>query len=82
MLILPLAKQAAGQPLLVRFTDISTGEITDWLWDFGDGRTSTRQNPIHIYWQAGNYTVSLTVRGPEGSDTAVKNDYITVERFG
>ena len=50
-------------PLTVQFTDLSTsdGEIRLWLWDFGDGNTSTEQNPIHIYERPGTYTVSLTV---------------------
>jgi PKD repeat protein len=62
----------------VNFTDQSTGEITSWLWDFGDGLTSTEQNPTHIYSDSGTYTVSLAVTDPEGSDTEIKNDYISV----
>ena len=42
----PLSGQA---PLLVSFTDLSTGIIDTWLWNFGDGSTSTEQNPIHTY---------------------------------
>ena len=65
-------------PLTVNFSDASSGEITDWSWDFGDGTTSTEQNPTHTYNNPGNYTVSLTVTGPGGSDTETKTDYITV----
>ncbi|MBN2413751.1 PKD domain-containing protein [candidate division KSB1 bacterium] len=65
-------------PLTVKFTDSSTGEITQWLWDFGDGGTSTQQNPEHIYNTVGQFTVSLTVTGSGGSDTETKVDYITV----
>lgn len=65
-------------PLTVAFTDLSTGEITSWDWDFGDGGTSTLQNPVHDYLSAGSYTVSLTVTGPSGSDTETKTGYITV----
>jgi PKD repeat protein len=45
------------------FTDTSTddGTIVSWLWDFGDGNTSTQQNPCHTYAVAGTYTVTLTV---------------------
>jgi Zn-dependent metalloprotease len=45
------------------FTDTSTddGTIVSWLWDFGDGNTSTQQNPCHTYAAAGTYTVTLTV---------------------
>jgi PKD repeat protein len=62
-------------PLAVQFTDESTGNVTNWSWDFGDG-TSTDANPVHTYSAPGIYTVSLTVTGPEGSDTLVKNNYI------
>jgi len=65
-------------PLAVNFTDQSTGEITSWSWDFGDGGTSTAQNPSHTYNAVGNYTVELTVTGPGGSDTETKTNYITV----
>jgi len=65
-------------PLTVNFTDQSTGDITSWSWDFGDGATSTEQNPSHTYTDAGTYTVSLAVTGPGGSDTEVKADFITV----
>jgi PKD repeat protein/cell wall-associated NlpC family hydrolase len=81
---MPIANFVANKtngraPLFVLFTDISEGEITNWLWDFGDGGTSTRQSPSHIYWRPGNYTVTLTVSGPRGSDTIVMNYYIKVE---
>lgn len=65
-------------PLAVQFTDQSTGNITSWHWDFGDGSTSTEQNPIHTYTSPGVYTVTLTVSGPGGSDTETKPNYITV----
>lgn len=65
-------------PLEVDFTDESTGDPTSWLWDFGDGQTSTDQNPTHIYDDPGSYTVSLTATNSVGSDTKTKTDYITV----
>ena len=65
-------------PLNVAFTDTSTGSITSRSWNFGDGTTSTLQNPSHTYSAAGTYTVSLTVTGPGGSNTATKTNYITV----
>jgi PKD repeat protein len=67
------------EPLTVSFTDQSTGDITDWDWTFGDGGTSTAQNPNHQYTSSGYYTVSLTVTGPNGSDTETKTDYIHVQ---
>ena len=56
-------------PLQVVFTDQSVGNITSWLWVFGDGQTSSEQHPVHSYLNPGTYTVSLTVSGPDGSDT-------------
>ncbi len=72
------ASPLTGQlPLTVVFTDTSTGAINSWLWDFGDTATSTGQNPSHTYTAAGIYTVTLTVTGPEGSDTQTRSSYIT-----
>lgn len=65
-------------PLTVNFTDLSTGYITTWFWDFGDTGTSALQNPTHIYTSPGTYTVSLTASGPGSSDTVTKPNYITV----
>jgi len=53
----------------VEFTDASSGTITSWEWDFGDGYTSPAQNPSHTYYFTGNVTASLTVSGASGSDT-------------
>jgi len=64
--------------LEVNFTDTSTGVITSWDWDFGDGATSTDQNPTHTYDNTGSYDVSLEVTGLLGSDTETKVAYITV----
>ncbi len=54
-------------PLKVHFTDLSTGDIAEWEWNFGDGHTSVGQNPVHIFSQAGEYLVCLKV---ENDDTA------------
>ena len=62
----------------VNFQDLSTGNPTSWSWDFGDGTTSTQQNPSHVYNALGDYTVSLTVSNSNGSDTETKNEYIHV----
>ncbi|NQT73729.1 MAG: PKD domain-containing protein [Chloroflexi bacterium] len=69
---------SGGAPLTVKFDDKSTRTISSWAWDFGDGGTSEVQSPLHTYTEAGNYTVSLTVDGPDGSDTESVEDYIQV----
>jgi PKD repeat protein len=71
------APNSGTAPLLVSFTDASTGDITSHLWDFGDGSSSTAQNPSHSYGQ-GTFSVSLTVTGPGGSDTLTKTNLIAV----
>ena len=65
-------------PLMVNFTDLSSGAITDWKWYFGDGNITTTQNPTHTYQNSGNYTVSLKLTGPGGTDSIAKENYITV----
>ena len=50
-------------PQTIGFTDLSTGAPTSWLWNFGNGNTSTAQNPQAIYSTAGQYAVKLTVSG-------------------
>ncbi|MEN8223953.1 MAG: PKD domain-containing protein [Bacteroidota bacterium] len=65
-------------PLLVNFSDLTSGAVTEWQWDFGDGNTATQQNPAHTYQNSGNYTVSLLASGPGGDDSITKENYITV----
>ncbi|MEA1895631.1 MAG: S-layer protein domain-containing protein [Euryarchaeota archaeon] len=67
-------------PLEVQFTDESTGTITNWQWDFDNDSTidNTEQNPTCTYSESGNYTVSLTVSNPAGTDTETKADCIVV----
>jgi PKD repeat protein len=49
-----------GAPLAVQFTDTTAGAVpTAWLWDFGDGSSSTEQHPLHVYTQPGAYAVQL-----------------------
>lgn len=60
------------------FTDQSTYDPISWSWDFGDGETSTSQNPSHVYSIAGTYSVSLTVTNSYGPDLEEKIDYIIV----
>ncbi|MGO9951244.1 MAG: PKD domain-containing protein [Dissulfurispiraceae bacterium] len=64
-------------PLAVSFVDESSS-ATAWLWNFGDGTTSTVQNPLHMYTNSGTYTVSETVTGTSGQVVTTKNNYIIV----
>ena len=60
----PLAGAAA------QLTDTSTGSPTAWSWSFGDGATSSAQNPTHAWSTAGSYPVTLTASNASGSSTA------------
>ena len=66
------------RPLTVAFTDLTAGMVTSWSWDFGDGGTSTAQNPMYTYANAGTYDVSLTATGPGGVDSVTYTGLITV----
>ncbi len=73
----PLVVYAGGT---VRFEDLSTGNPTQWNWQFQGGfpATSTTQNPVVRYNTPGNYAVVLTASNANGSDQEVKTAYITV----
>ncbi len=62
-------------PLTVQFTDTSQNAIS-WFWDFGDGNNSTAQNPVHVFYAVGTYTVNLTATNANG--TKSKLDTITI----
>ena len=64
--------------LRVEFSNSSLRYSTS-VWDFGDGNTSTENNPVHTYTTSGTYDVSLSVVGDGGSDTNVLSGYITVD---
>ncbi len=68
-------------PLTVQFTDASAG-ATGWFWSFGDGATSTEQNPSHEYAYAGTMSVILIASIGGANYTATKTNYITVTRAG
>ncbi|WP_129597731.1 TIGR04279 domain-containing protein [Methanohalophilus profundi] len=72
------ATPVEGQsPLEVTFT-AEADNADSWQWEFGDGSTSTEQNPTHTYEEPGTYTVVLTVEGEGGVDVVEKTDLITV----
>ncbi|MFA4859393.1 PKD domain-containing protein [Methanoregula sp.] len=70
--------RSGNMPLDIIFTDASQGDPLTWFWSFGDGGTSTLQNPTHTYSNAGNYTVSLTVTNAGGNNTMTKVGYVVV----
>ena len=64
-------------PLTIHFAD-SSSFATTWLWKFGDGSSSSLQNPIHTYTDTGRFTVKLIVNpGKPCSDSTVRLNYIT-----
>jgi PKD repeat protein len=66
-------------PVTTHFIDMSTGDgLYDWAWDFGDTGTSALRNPSHTYTAAGNYDVSLTVKGFGGTTVTTKTGYVSV----
>lgn len=65
----------------VQFTDLSENGPTTWFWTFGDGSTSSLQNPVKKYDEAGKYTVTLSVANEYGTDNKAKADYITVVSY-
>jgi PKD repeat protein len=69
---------SGDQPLTVYFTDLTTGDPSSWAWTFGDGGTSTEQNPVCTYLTPGVYTVSLTATNASGSATETKPGFVTV----
>ncbi len=64
----------------VNFTDLSTSGPTSWLWNFGDGGTSTLKNPAHTYFTNGSFTVSLLATNAFGNNTSTKTNYIVVSK--
>lgn len=67
-------------PLEVGFVDESRNDPVSWSWDFGDGETSVKQNPLHIYAQPGIYTVILTAGNEQGYlDDKIKENIIFVD---
>jgi PKD repeat protein len=77
-----ISVQSGKAPLAVDFTDssqITTSTITSWSWSFGDGGSSSEQNPQYVFQTAGTYDVSLTVTSADGSDTDTQLSAITVE---
>ncbi len=67
-------------PLIVRFSNLTEGEMSSFEWNFGDGsKNSTEQNPGHVFTKAGTYTITLTVSDGIVQDTETKTGYIKVQ---
>jgi len=65
-------------PLNVRFIDTSIGSPNEWFWEFGDGTNGTERDPVHLYNNAGNFSVGLTAINGGGSNKTILSDYISV----
>ncbi|MBM3290478.1 MAG: PKD domain-containing protein [Candidatus Hydrogenedentes bacterium] len=80
------ASRGAARPgELVVFNDatrVLTGAqpVTAWKWDFGDGASSTEQNPVHAYDDVGSYTVTLSVTSASGTDVRIRKNCIAIKR--
>ena len=69
-----------SRPLTVSFTNTSTGVVSDWRWDFGDGEESSEKDPVHVYTQPGFFTVILSAIGPDGFDVLREDDLVFVPK--
>ncbi|NQT83582.1 PKD domain-containing protein [bacterium] len=70
--------RTGSDPLPVQFHDLSTKSPTSWFWTFGDGGSSTQQNPQHTYEKPGHYSVTLIAQNGNGAGSAMKPRYIWV----
>ncbi|MEQ1892458.1 MAG: PKD domain-containing protein [Planctomycetota bacterium] len=70
---------AGVAPVTVQFSDQTTGSVTAWNWNFGDGQSSSAQSPAHTYVLPGTYAVTLTASGPGGSAQRTRDALVTVE---
>lgn len=69
---------AIGKPSVIQFKDLSTGNPTEYLWDFGDGSTSVASNPFHYFPEAGNFNVTLSILNEHTQDVISKEVSIEV----
>ena len=82
---LPVAAFSSNSPVTLGetavFTNLSGGVgVLSYLWDFGDGATSTLENPTHLYAETGVYEVTLTVTNEYGEDTVI-HDFVVVYTY-
>lgn len=78
---LPVADFSSSPPPVgllidvVEFTDLSSGSVIQWFWDFGDGNTSSQQHPSHLYSDTGIYIVTLVVISDKGCRDTIRYPY-------
>ena len=70
--------QTGEAPLTIHFQDASTGDVSAWYWDFGDGTHASEASPAHTYRAPGSYPVTLTVTNAFGSQTFTGAEPIVV----
>ncbi|MEI6764416.1 MAG: M4 family metallopeptidase [Bacteroidota bacterium] len=63
---------------LISFTDQTSNNPVSWLWNFGDGTTSTLQSPTHLYTTNGTYSVKLKATNTFGSDSLIQTNVVTI----
>jgi gliding motility-associated-like protein len=71
--------QTACGSTTVNFSDLSTGNVVSWFWNFGDGNTSVQQNPVHVYNSPGTYNVYLVAGNGVNVDTTWMPNAVTVD---
>jgi PKD repeat protein len=79
----PVAEFTAGPltgpaPLVVDFTDLSSGAPTHWSWEFGDGASANEPEPQHVYAQPGTFSVTLRAANGAGEDVRTRTAYVVV----
>ncbi|TNE66040.1 MAG: PKD domain-containing protein [Bacteroidetes bacterium] len=68
-------------PLTLDFIDLSFGIVSEWSWDFGDGSTSSEQNPVHTYAEPGLYMVTLSIVTVDGCESSITMEVYAGDDF-
>ncbi len=76
-----IGSQSAAINDSLQFMDRSNIGATSWQWDFGDGNSSTEQNPRHVYTNSGSYTLFLTVSNGVITQTKSEENYIVAHNI-
>ena len=73
-----VSKRSGAAPLQIQFTDLSGGDPTSWMWDFGDGSSDSVQNPVHVYTRPGIYSIVLSINKEGSTAKKEEKNYISV----